>query len=376
MTDDPADVTRCAGDSMMEARDRAGCAGTDGERAHVMIGAATPLADCSDVAEQIRVRGLVQGVGFRPAVWRLARRHGLRGWVANDGDGVTIRLRGPADAIARFVDSLPAEAPPLARIDRIERTPGAPSPHDAAFHIADSLVTRRTHRRGARRSHLPALPRRGVRRLRTTLSLSVRQLHALRTAAIDHPGDPVRPSRHHHARVRSLPGLRRRVSRSERPPVPRATDCLPRLRPARLARARRWPPVASTHRLAGRRGRRGDLADARADPRHQGARRIPACLRRNQSGRGRATAGAQTAAAQAACADGARSRRRARLLRHHGAGGGLLRSAAAPIVITHAAQRRLRLRAMSRRACARLASCCRTRRCTICCCGGSTARSC
>ena len=107
-----------------------------------MIGAATPLADCSDVAEQIRVRGLVQGVGFRPAVWRLARRHDLRGWVANDGDGVTITLRGPADAIARFVDSLPAEAPPLARIDRIERMPGAPSPHDAAFHIADSLVTR------------------------------------------------------------------------------------------------------------------------------------------------------------------------------------------------------------------------------------------
>jgi hydrogenase maturation protein HypF len=133
---------RCASDSMMEVRNLAGCAGTDGERAHVMIGAATPLADGSDVAEQIRVRGLVQGVGFRPAVWRLARRHGLRGWVANDGDGVTIRLRGAADAIARFVGSLPAEAPPLARIDRIERTPGAPSPQDAAFHIADSMVTR------------------------------------------------------------------------------------------------------------------------------------------------------------------------------------------------------------------------------------------
>jgi len=51
-----------------------------------------------DSAELIRVRGLVQGVGFRPTVWRLARRHGLRGWVANDGDGVSIRVRGRAAA--------------------------------------------------------------------------------------------------------------------------------------------------------------------------------------------------------------------------------------------------------------------------------------
>ena len=43
---------------------------------------------------EIRVRGLVQGVGFRPTVWLLARRYGLRGWVANDGDGVIIRLCG------------------------------------------------------------------------------------------------------------------------------------------------------------------------------------------------------------------------------------------------------------------------------------------
>ncbi len=107
-----------------------------------MTAAAALPAGEGDVAEQIRVRGLVQGVGFRPTVWRLARRHGLRGWVINDGDGVSIRLRGPAEAIARFVASLPSEVPPLARIDRIERTPGTPSPEDVAFHIADSKVTR------------------------------------------------------------------------------------------------------------------------------------------------------------------------------------------------------------------------------------------
>jgi hydrogenase maturation protein HypF len=107
-----------------------------------MTDLATLPAGGGDVAEQIRVCGLVQGVGFRPTVWRLARRLSLRGWVANDGDGVRIRLRGPADAIDRFVDSLAGEAPLLARIDRIERSPSTPSPEDAAFHIADSQATR------------------------------------------------------------------------------------------------------------------------------------------------------------------------------------------------------------------------------------------
>jgi hypothetical protein len=52
-----------------------------------------PSAGDRDAAGIICVRGVVQGVGFRPTVWRLARRNGLRGWVANDGDGVIIRVR-------------------------------------------------------------------------------------------------------------------------------------------------------------------------------------------------------------------------------------------------------------------------------------------
>jgi hydrogenase maturation protein HypF len=103
---------------------------------------ADPLADNRDVAELIRVRGLVQGVGFRPTVWLMARRYGLRGWVANDGDGVIIRLRGSAITIERLIVSLADEAPPLARIDRIERTASAPSPDDTAFRIINSIPTR------------------------------------------------------------------------------------------------------------------------------------------------------------------------------------------------------------------------------------------
>ena len=72
----------------------------------------------SMAGRQIRVRGLVQGVGFRPYVWRLANELGLRGWVRNDGAGVTIAVDGPKTP--EFLSRLPNEAPRLARIDNIE----------------------------------------------------------------------------------------------------------------------------------------------------------------------------------------------------------------------------------------------------------------
>lgn len=69
---------------------------------------------------EIRVRGTVQGVGFRPTVWRLAREIGLPGEVRNDAAGVTIVLSGSTRAISNFLERLEKEAPPLARIEAIE----------------------------------------------------------------------------------------------------------------------------------------------------------------------------------------------------------------------------------------------------------------
>lgn len=71
----------------------------------------------------LRVRGVVQGVGFRPFVYRLARQHGLHGQVCNDGHGVFIELRGPAAAIDAFGVQLREQAPPRARIDSLTVVP-------------------------------------------------------------------------------------------------------------------------------------------------------------------------------------------------------------------------------------------------------------
>ncbi|MCP1243434.1 carbamoyltransferase HypF [Acetobacter lambici] len=73
-----------------------------------------------DCTEEILVTGLVQGVGFRPFVWRLAQRLGVRGSVSNRGDGVRIVAAAPPDLLAALVAGL-ASPPPRARITGIRR---------------------------------------------------------------------------------------------------------------------------------------------------------------------------------------------------------------------------------------------------------------
>ncbi len=77
---------------------------------------------------RIEIRGIVQGVGFRPWVFRLARRHGLVGWVLNDAAGVTIDAFGPAAALDAFLADLQAAPPPAARIAAVTIHPIQPQP--------------------------------------------------------------------------------------------------------------------------------------------------------------------------------------------------------------------------------------------------------
>lgn len=73
----------------------------------------------SVVARRIEVRGVVQGVGFRPFVWRLANRHGVTGWVRNRGGVVEILAEGPEERLDAFCRALEADPPPLARVEEV-----------------------------------------------------------------------------------------------------------------------------------------------------------------------------------------------------------------------------------------------------------------
>ncbi|HZQ51103.1 MAG TPA: carbamoyltransferase HypF [Bryobacteraceae bacterium] len=72
------------------------------------------------VARSILVRGIVQGVGFRPFVYRLARQHKLSGWVLNRETGVEIWIEGAETGVAAFLQMLETDAPPAARISSVD----------------------------------------------------------------------------------------------------------------------------------------------------------------------------------------------------------------------------------------------------------------
>jgi hydrogenase maturation protein HypF len=86
---------------------------------------------------RVRVEGVVQGVGFRPYVHRLAAELGLAGFVRNDSRGAVIEVEGRPDAIEALVARLPAEAPPAAVIEGVEREV-VPTRGDRRFGIVES----------------------------------------------------------------------------------------------------------------------------------------------------------------------------------------------------------------------------------------------
>ncbi|MBI4719654.1 MAG: carbamoyltransferase HypF [Chitinivibrionia bacterium] len=89
---------------------------------------------------RIAIRGAVQGVGFRPFVYRLATEMGLSGWVANDSSGVHIEVEGPAGELERFLLRIEPEKPPRAIIQGLEPAFLDPAGY-ARFEIRESLET-------------------------------------------------------------------------------------------------------------------------------------------------------------------------------------------------------------------------------------------
>ncbi|MBB6471065.1 carbamoyltransferase HypF [Sphaerisporangium rubeum] len=74
----------------------------------------------------VRVEGVVQGVGFRPFVYGLATRLGLAGVVGNDAEGVFVEAEGPRNRVEEFLVALRRDAPALARVERVRAVEGAP----------------------------------------------------------------------------------------------------------------------------------------------------------------------------------------------------------------------------------------------------------
>jgi hydrogenase maturation protein HypF len=98
-----------------------------------------PMNQHRVACKQISVRGVVQGVGFRPFVYRLAHDHGLTGWVLNHSGGVEIEVEGPLSALDAFVQALTAQAPPLARIVGVDVTDVPPNGY-TRFEIRHSVA--------------------------------------------------------------------------------------------------------------------------------------------------------------------------------------------------------------------------------------------
>ena len=87
---------------------------------------------------QLRVDGTVQGVGFRPYVFRLAEDLALGGWVRNDERGVLCEVEGAPERVAAFLARLPAEAPPLAVVERVETQDIEPTGADGFAIVAST----------------------------------------------------------------------------------------------------------------------------------------------------------------------------------------------------------------------------------------------
>ena len=203
---------------------------------------ALPLCDArTDRRLRLRVRGAVQGVGFRPFAYGLATRLALGGFVRNDAEGVLIEVEGagaeqflhalaPRAAAAR-AHRLRSRSPTAARRRRRLRDRG-----DAGGPALDA------HRR--RRRDLRGLPRRAVRPGEPLLPLSPRQLHALRAALYADARAALRSRANLDGAVPDVRGLRARLCRPRQSPLPRRADRLPALRPEAQRRNRpRSPPA-------------------------------------------------------------------------------------------------------------------------------------
>ena len=182
----------------------------------------------------------MQGVGFRPFVYRLAGELELAGWVLNDERGVLLEVEGEPAAVERFLERLAAEAPPLAVVERVSSSEVQPA-GERDFRIVESV-------RGGDADALVApdaatcadclaeLFDPGDRRYRYPFINCTNCGPRFTIVA----RRPLRPAADHDGRLRDVPALPGRVRGPGRPPLPRPAQRVPGVRPVgAAARARR-----------------------------------------------------------------------------------------------------------------------------------------
>lgn len=157
---------------------------------------------------QIEVRGIVQGVGFRPFVHRLVKEHGLSGWVRNTADGAGLELEGEEPALEAFLAALREDAPPLAIIESVEARPVQGGEHFEGFSIVPSERGERMRTLISPDAGIARTACASARPCRQAVPLPLHKLHQLRTEIHDNKIRPLRPGVHLHVGVSDVPGLR------------------------------------------------------------------------------------------------------------------------------------------------------------------------
>jgi hydrogenase maturation protein HypF len=97
----------------------------------------------ADLRIHLNIRGIVQGVGFRPFLHRLTERFHLSGWAKNTSAGVELELEGDSARLADFLWALEGEKPPLAVIQSIERIDLPCVTGETGFRILPSTIAER-----------------------------------------------------------------------------------------------------------------------------------------------------------------------------------------------------------------------------------------
>ena len=150
-------------------------------------------------AVRVRITGVVQGVGFRPFVYRLAIENGISGWVLNGEDGVHVVAEAASEAIGRFVEALRTQAPPAANVATFEVADVEIAGFEA-FEIHESTGGEKpTVRISPDLAVCDDCLRELFRSERSPFRLSVHQLHQLRAAIQHRTGSAVRSAANGHA---------------------------------------------------------------------------------------------------------------------------------------------------------------------------------